>query len=72
MKYYAIIYCNPNQLNNSYLCKGKLLNRYDIWLVKWGNKEPSYECGIWQYTDSGKVSGVNGNVNMNVSYKDYR
>lgn len=69
--YYAVIYCNPNWLN-SYLYQDELLSRYDIWFAQWGSKEPSYECGIWQYTDCGRVSGIIGNVDMNISYKDYK
>ena len=26
---------------------------------------------IWQYTDKGSVSGISGNVDMNVAYRDY-
>lgn len=68
--YYAMIYCNVNWLEN-YLYKDELLTRYDLWLAHWKVDSPKYECGIWQYSDSGKVSGISGNVDMNISYKDY-
>ncbi len=65
-----MIYCNVNWLEN-YLYKDELLHKYDLWLAHWEVDKPKYECGIWQYSDSGKVSGISGNVDMNISYKDY-
>ena len=68
--YYAMIYCNPNWLEN-HLFKDELLPNYDLWLAEWGCSEPSYPCGMWQYTSSGKVEGIDGNVDKNISYRDY-
>lgn len=68
--YYAMIYCNVNWLEN-YLYKDELLSKYDLWLAHWEVDSPKYECGIWQYSDSGKVSGISGNVDLSISYKDY-
>ena len=31
-----------------------------------GSKKPSYPCDLWQYTSTGKVAGINGNVDMNI------
>lgn len=67
--YYVCIYSNlhwlKNRLNMSDL-------NYDIWLAQWTSK-PTYggSIGIWQYTDKGKVKGINGNVDMDIAYKDY-
>jgi len=30
-----------------------------------GSKKPNYTCDLWQYTSTGKVSGISGNVDMN-------
>ena len=68
--YTPMLYCNPNWLNN-YLYKDKLIGKYDIWLAQWQVSAPSYNCCIWQYSDSGTVSGISGNVDMNYIYKDY-
>ncbi len=68
--YYAMIYANldwlKNKINNS------RLDRFDKWVAQW-NSSCSYNkaYGIWQYTSSGKIAGINGNVDMNKSYKDY-
>lgn len=39
-----------------------------IWLAHWGISKPSIECDLWQYTSKGTVSGIVGNVDMNISY----
>lgn len=67
--YYAMYYCNLNWLNN-HLYKEQL-SKYDLWLAQWNVTEPSVECGIWQMSDNGKIDGINGNVDINMSFKDY-
>ena len=68
--YYAMIYTNLNWLKN-YLYSEELLSKYDWWLAQWNVGEPSVECGIWQYSDRGTIYGINGNVDLNISYKNY-
>lgn len=68
--YYVVIYCNPDWLKN-YLYADELLPKYDLWLAHWYVKEPSYKCGMWQYTDIGRMKGIKGNVDRDVAYKDY-
>ena len=48
------------------------LKDYDKWVARYG-KKPEYvtEYGMWQTTSSGKVSGYNGNLDLNEAYKDY-
>lgn len=68
--YYAMIYCNLNWWKN-YLISEELASKYDLWLAQWGENKPSCSCGIWQKTDQGKIIGINGNVDLNISYKNY-
>lgn len=68
--YYAMFYCNLNWLNN-YLLKDEILPKYDLWLAQWNIDKPSCSCGMWQYSSTGKVDGINGNVDLNIAYKDY-
>ena len=68
--YYAMFYCNANWLRN-YLFKDELLPKYDLWLAQWDVDVPYVSCGIWQRTDKGAISGINGNVDLNVAYKNY-
>lgn len=69
--YYAMIYANPDWLNN-HLYSDQLLNRYDLWLAQWETDKPSITCGIWQRSEKGKVDGINGYVDLDVAYKDYK
>ena len=68
--YYVCIFSSINWLNN-YLDMNALSN-FDVWLSQW-DSSPSYSgnFGIWQYTSSGTVSGINGDVDMDISYRNY-
>ncbi len=68
--YYAMIYTNVNWLKN-YLYSDELLLKFDLWLAQWEVSQPSYSCGIWQYSETGQIDGISGNVDLNISYKDY-
>ena len=48
------------------------LNDYEFWLAEY-NDTPSYyyDFDMWQYTSSGRVPGIKGRVDMNISFKDY-
>lgn len=48
------------------------IKRFDHWLAQWSSA-PTYSgtFGLWQYCSTGKVAGISGNVDMNISYKDY-
>lgn len=67
--YFVGIYCNPNWLKN-YL-DYNTIKKYTLWLAHWGVSEPSYECGLWQYSSSGSVSGISGRVDMDWGYEDF-
>lgn len=68
--YYAMLYSNKHWLENK--LDYNRLKRFDIWLAQWA-KEPTWKgnYGIWQYTSDGSVSGIQGRVDMNISYLDY-
>ena len=68
--YYAMFYCNPNWVNN-HLYADELFGQYDFWLAHYGVNIPSIACGIWQKTDTGKIAGIQGNVDLDIAYKDY-
>lgn len=48
------------------------LARYNIWLAQYNVNSPTFNqyFSIWQYTNTGSVSGVNGNVDMNIQFLD--
>ena len=55
---------------NSHL---KGLDRFTKWVAQW-NKTCDYKgpgLDMWQYTDSGKIDGIGGGVDMNECYRDF-
>ena len=68
--YYGQIYCSRDFYLN-YLERGKL-GAYDVWEAAYTSKDTAAVAnGIWQYTSTGSVPGITGNVDLNVAYKDY-
>lgn len=77
--YKPMIYTGKNfALNNLEMDK---LSHYDLWLAHYTGatqdnplEKPSNYTGnytMWQYTSNGFVTGINGRVDMNISYKVY-
>lgn len=71
------IYCNLDWYNNVLT---DALKQYDCWIARYPASDngsvqerlrPNVGVG-WQYSSKGKVSGISGNVDMDVFYKDYR
>lgn len=71
------IYCNLDWYNN---VLSDVLKQYDCWIARYPANDngsvqerlrPNVGVG-WQYSSKGKVPGINGNVDMDVFYKDYR
>lgn len=48
------------------------LTQYDKWFAQY-YQQPffPYEFQMWQYTAKGRVDGIEGNVDLNLSFKDY-
>ncbi len=45
---------------------------YTIWLAHWVDQTNySGTYGIWQHSEKGKVAGINGNVDLDICYKDF-
>src|SRR5690606_21994904 len=63
-------YANKHWLENK--LDYNRLKKFDIWLAQW-SKKPTWNgsFGIWQYTSDGSIDGIQGRVDMNISYKDY-
>ena len=72
--HYAAIYANPDYLNRYF--DADIPPRYDVWLAQWPDNPnfdspPSKAGGMWQYTSSGSVKGINGRVDLDIAYHDY-
>ena len=47
-------------------------SRYALWIAEWGRKlNYSGAVGIRQYSDKGKVDGINANTDLDECYVDY-
>ena len=68
--YYGMLYSNKTWLTK-YIDMSQL-SEYDVWLAQW-NSVPTYDgaFGMWQYSSKGIVSGIDGYVDLNISYKRY-
>lgn len=67
--YRAGWYANYNYYVNYY--NPALLKDYSFWFAYWGNKIKSgISCDIWQYSASGKISGISGNVDCDLLYNE--
>lgn len=68
--YYPILYTYTNFAKT--LLDMSQLSAYDLWLADYtGNPSYTGPYTIWQYSSKGSVSGISGNVDMNIAYKDY-
>jgi len=69
--YAAGIYANKNWLNEK-INAGGIGSSYKVWLAQYV-AAPSYggKYQMWQYTSKGKVAGIQGDVDMNLSYLGY-
>lgn len=67
--YVGMIYANKSFFETN-LVMSKL--PYEVWVAQWAN-ECTYkgDYGIWQYSETGKVEGIDTFVDMNIMYKDY-
>ena len=68
--YWAGIYANKYFLT-TFLDSKRLEDKYTIWVAQYNNTNTySGKYDMWQYTSSGKVNGINGNVDMNYLYRN--
>ncbi len=69
--YTPMLYANKSQLLEQYDILQ--LEQYDIWLAEYDNERPEYpyQFAMWQYTSEGEVEGIEGDVDLNICFKDY-
>ena len=68
--YKAMIYGNMRMLCGEMNVEG--IEQYDKWFAQYFYRPwYPYEYGIWQYSCEGKVSGISGDVDLNLAFRDY-
>lgn len=61
------IYANQDYLNRMY--DDATIKKYVFWYANWnGGKTPSVKCAYHQWSEKGRVNGINGNVDMDYYY----
>lgn len=66
--YYPMVYANETWLNSK--IDLSMIN-YDIWVARYGTMYTYSRPSMWQATNTGSISGVNGVVDINFLFKDY-
>lgn len=67
--YYPMIYASESWLNDS--MDLSRLTKYDKWVARWASSVSFKPLSMWQYSATGCVSGISGDVDLDYSYKDY-
>ena len=78
---YAMLYTGLNFGQTNLYMGGAALKPYDVWLARYPKDQSKtkpedkpktdFPYGIWQYTGSGRVPGISGDVDLDWAYKDY-
>ena len=79
--FYALLYVGLNFAQTELYMGGAALRKYDVWLARYPSDKSKtkpedkpktdFAFGMWQYTSTASVPGVNGNVDLSHAYKDY-
>lgn len=68
--YFAGFYTSASVAQN--IVSRSLRDRYAFWCAQWASSNSlASTSGLWQYSSKGRVSGINGNVDMNYGYVNY-
>ena len=69
--YYTTLYTYASFLN--YKVEDRIFDKYDIWVAHYNTNKPAFNrnYGLWQYSCTGSVWGITGNVDRDYVYLDY-
>lgn len=69
--YWVGVYANLSWWNSK--LTNPIFDKWVRWVAQWGVKQCEYKgaYGMWQYTSSGSVPGINGRVDMDYCYDNY-
>lgn len=73
--YYGMIYSYAKFFDDCLIMDK--IEKYDIWVACWGDSDKlsenySYHYGMWQYSETGRVDGIDEDVDLDYAYKDYK
>lgn len=67
--FYAMFYCN-NDYYQRYYQASKVAEKYDMWYARYANS-PGRPVTLWQTSESGRVKGIQGKVDLDQTERDY-
>lgn len=67
--FYAMFYCN-NDYYQRYYQASKVAEKYDMWYARYASS-PGRPVTLWQTSESGKVKGIQGKVDLDQTERDY-
>ena len=69
--YYTTLYSYASFLN--YKVGESVFEKYDIWVAHYNTSQPAFnrKYGLWQYSSTGRIAGIQGNVDQDFVYLDY-
>lgn len=67
--YKPMFYTNLSDLEDYFDIRR--LREYELWLAKYQHTLGVEDVDMWQYSSTGRVRGIRGDVDMDYSFKDY-
>lgn len=64
--YYPMVYANKNWFTTKI---GPVF--YDKWVAQWGDRCDVPDASVWQYSSTGRINGIAGDVDLDYALKDY-
>ena len=73
MGFYAQLYTYTSFANTRLYMGGAALSPYDVWLADYTGKPPAvtFKYNSHQHTSKGRVPGISGDVDLNVTTLNY-
>ena len=67
--YYPIIYANDYWISNKF--DSNIPKKYPIWVARYNVKHTFATPVMWQASSTGRVAGINGDVDINFQYQSF-
>lgn len=69
-EYWAGFYASRSVIQT--LITPEVAKRYAVWVAEWGSTcKYNGNYGMWQYSETGRIDGISGNVDLDLCYMDY-
>lgn len=66
--YWAGIYASDSWFQNN---MSTVNSWFTKWVARYSSSSPKTECDMWQFTSSGEINGISGNVDISECYRDF-